>query len=192
MNATEAQVVHGSADNATLKRIMAGEVMGEATGSVAVIALAIASLAGERSLLLASVATIVLGAAFLIEGGILAGAEAIERGQVTTTEFLGGVGTLVLGILALLGVAQVELLSVAIIVFGGTLLFSHMTGGEELGARALVAIAVIVLGILAVVGLDQAILVSVSLLVLGGMELIAGLGNGARLTAANHAHARQV
>ena len=185
MNASEAQVVHGSADNAVLKR-MAGELMGEATGSVAVIALAIAALAGVRSALFAAIATIVLGAAVLIEGGVLAGAEMIERGEFATTEFLGGLTGVVLGILALVGVAPASLLSVAIIVFGATLLFSRMAGGE-FGGRVLVGIAAIVLGILAVVGLNQVILVSVALLALGTMELTDGLENGARMAAANHA-----
>ncbi len=116
MNASEAQVVHGSADNAVLKR-MAGELMGEAAGSVAVIALAIAALAGVQPYLLAGIATIVLGAAVLIEGGVLDGREVIERGELASTEFLGGFAGIILGILALLGIASMTLLSVAVIVF---------------------------------------------------------------------------
>lgn len=186
MNASEAQVVHGSADNAVLKR-MAGELMGEAAGSVAVIALAIAALAGVQPYLLAGIATIVLGAAVLIEGGVLDGREVIERGELASTEFLGGFAGIILGILALLGIASMTLLSVAVIVFGAGLLFSRLVGGDY-GGRSLVGIAALVLGILSVVGLSQPVLVPVALLALGTMELIGGLENGARMAAA---HAKQ-
>ena len=98
--------------------------------------------------------------------------------------FLGGVAGIVLGILALLGVAPLTLLSVAVLVSarpssraawairgalgqlwrGGT----DATAGNADAGHIMVGIAAIVLGILAVVGVSQLTLVLVGLLCLGG------------------------
>ena len=72
--------------------------MGETIAAIAVIALAIVGLAGVFSDILAAVATIVLGAGILIEGGFFATAQAEaesgsrswgETGGYMSTEFLG-------------------------------------------------------------------------------------------------------
>lgn len=179
MNGSQAQVVHAPADNTMMKR-MTGELMGELIGALAVIALTIAGLAiGGFSSVLPAIATIIFGAALLVEDGVFAGTGAIGRGEWTTTGFLGGVTGIVLGILALLGAVPGTLIAAATIVFGATLLFGHLTEGS-FGGRALVGVAAIVLGILAVVGLSQLTLVLVALLSLGVMELMVGLENGAR------------
>src|SRR5215469_6302546 len=78
MNATEAQAIHTTADDAVMKR-MEGGLLGEAIGSIAVIALAIVGLAGVWSTNLAAIATIILAAAILIEGGVLTGTEMLVR-----------------------------------------------------------------------------------------------------------------
>lgn len=184
MNGSQAQVVRAPADNTMLKR-MSGELMGEVIGALAVIALTIAGLAGAGAAVLASIATIVLGAALLLEGGVFAGTLSIERGEWTSTGFLGGATGIVLGILALLGVVPGTLVAAATIVFGAALLFGHLTEGY-FGGRVLVGIGAIVLGILAVVGLSQLTLVLIALLSLGVMELMAGLESGAK-TASLHA-----
>lgn len=184
MNGSQAQVVRAPADKTMLKR-MTGELMSEVVGSIAVIALTIAGLAGAGPAVLAAISTIILGAALLIEGGVFTGAEFFERGEWTTTRFLAGVTGIVLGILALLGVVPGTLVAAATIVFGAALLFGHLTEGY-FGGRTLVGIGAIVLGILAVVGLSQLTLVLVALLSLGVMELMAGLESGAK-TASLHA-----
>jgi len=188
MNATEAQAIHASADNAAVKR-MEGGLLGEAIGSIAVIALAIAGLAGVWSMNIAAIATIILAAAILVEGGVFTEREMLlRRGELASTELLAGLGGVVLGILALLGVAPGTLISVATIVFGGCLLFSRLVEGA-FGSRMLVGIGAVVLGILAVVGLSQVTLVLVALLCLGAMELFAGVENATRLKAFQRANA---
>lgn len=187
MNVTEAQAIHTTSDDAAVKR-MEGGLLGEAIGSIAVIALAIIGLAGVWSTNIAAIATIILAAAILIEGGVFTGTGMlVQRGELANTELLAGLAGVVLGILALLGVASGTLISVAAIVFGGCVLFSRLVEGA-FGSRMLVGIAAVVLGILAVVGVSQTPLVLVALLCLGAMELFAGMESATRLkTLRNHA-----
>src|SRR5579872_55632 len=110
----------------------------DAIGGIATAVLAIIGLAGWRPELLAGVATIVFGAALLIQGGTLLS----EYSQVftpagalqTASEAVGGDGLaamfpvgiagIVLGILALLGIASYALTAVAVIAFGAALMLS--------------------------------------------------------------------
>jgi hypothetical protein len=107
----------------------------EVAGGIAVAVLAIISLAGLiPSALLLSIAVIVLGIAFVAEGGAIAaefsrliGVDAAKDlvpssdiGGGMTLELVGGVGLVVLGILALIGVATNVLIGVAVLT-GGTL-----------------------------------------------------------------------
>lgn len=110
----------------------------DAIGGVATAVLAIIGLAGWRPELLAGVATIVFGAALLIQGGTLLS----EYSQVitpagtlqTASDAVGGDGLaamfpvgiagIVLGILALLGVASYALTAVSVIAFGAALMLS--------------------------------------------------------------------
>jgi hypothetical protein len=114
-----------------------GGVM-DAMGGIATAVLAIIGLAGWRPELLAGVATIVFGAALLVQGGTLVS----EYSQVftpggalqTASDALGGDGLaamfpvgiagVVLGILALIGVAPYALTSVSTIAFGAALMLS--------------------------------------------------------------------
>lgn len=88
--------------------------------------------------------------------------------SATGVDFQGGLATLVLGVLALLGVAPLTLLSVAVIALGASFL---------LGGRILIGLAAAVLGILSVVGLSSWTLVLVGFLVLGSGLLFSGSEN---------------
>jgi hypothetical protein len=110
----------------------------DAIGGVATIVLAIIGLSGAKPEMLIAVATIVFGAALLIEGGAMlseyAGIMFPEGTSSATMEqfggsslsalFLAGAAGIVLGILALLGIQSAILTSVAIIGFGAGLLLS--------------------------------------------------------------------
>jgi|SRR5579883_756134 len=186
--------------------------MGEAAGGVAVVVLAILGLANVAPQTLVSVAVIVVGAALLMQAAVQSAefarmVAATETGEVAvadltggvTVEYLAGSAGIVLGILALLGIASMTLLAVALIVFGAVMLIncgvnSHVTGyrvgGSAVegalqamarqatvavaGARALIGVAAIVLGILALVNIRPEILVLVGLLIIGGALLLAG------------------
>lgn len=110
----------------------------DAIGGIATAVLAVIGLAGWHPELLAGVATIVFGAALLIQGGTLLS----EYSQVfspagalqTASEAVGGDGLaalfpvgiagIVLGILALLGIASYALTSISVIAFGAALMLS--------------------------------------------------------------------
>jgi hypothetical protein len=105
----------------------------DALGGIATIVLAIIGLAGVKSVDLLSIATVVFGAALLIQGGAMlseyAGIEVAETGTSTgggglASLFGVGVAGIVLGVLALLGVHSPILNSVAAIAFGGALVIS--------------------------------------------------------------------
>ena len=114
-----------------------GGVM-DAIGGIATAVLAIIGLAGWRPELLAGVATIVFGAALLIQGGTLLSeySQVVTPGgalQTATDAFSGdglaamfpvGIAGIVLGILALLGIASYTLTSVSVIAFGAALMLS--------------------------------------------------------------------
>ena len=110
----------------------------DAIGGIATAVLAIIGLAGWRPELLAGVATIVFGAALLIQGGTLlseysqvfspgaamrAAADAVG-GDGLAAMFPVGIAGIVLGILALIGVASYTLTPVAVIAFGAALMLS--------------------------------------------------------------------
>ncbi len=112
--------------------------MMDAIGGIATAVLAIIGLAGWRPELLAGVATIVFGAALLIQGGTLLSefaqaftpAGALQTasdafgGDGLAAMFPVGIAGIVLGILALLGVASYALTSVSVIAFGAALMLS--------------------------------------------------------------------
>lgn len=196
MNTTE--TVQRPFRETSLKWVAGGSAV-EAIGALATIALAIVGLAGILSSTVAAIATIILGAAILTQGGAfaagnLSSGETQFRESGSSASFLGGVAGIVLGILALLGIAAPTLLAVAVIVFGatfflgsgswamnaqGSVVESGFSGGE-----IMVGLAGIVLGILAVVGLSQLTLVLVALLCLGASALFGGSAAGARSVSA--------
>ncbi len=178
MNGTQTHVATSmqASETETKSKTIAGSSIMEAFGALATIALAIVGLAGTWPAILAAVATIVVGAAILMEGG----AWGMRRFQMASNrqrteiqlsqgsvdaDFLGGLSAVVLGILSLLGVASTVLLAVAVIAVGATVLLS---------GRLFIGLAGVVLGILAVVGLVAPVLILVSLLIFGAGLLITG------------------
>ena len=181
-----------------------GGVFAEAVGGIATIVLAIVALAGTSPEFLLSIATIVFGAALLIEGTSI-GSDYMLAMSATGLEFgtgglsavlMAGFAGIILGVLALVGISATVLTACAVIVFGAaTLLSSTASAGLQTiksqlsgdvalaitksgssGAQALAGIAATVLGILAVSGAATQTLSLVALLVLGATLLATGNG----------------
>lgn len=106
----------------------------DALGGIATIVLAIIGLAGIRPDVLTSIATVVFGAALLIQGGAMlsefAQFDAVPEphagasGGGLSTLFLVGVAGIVLGVLALLNIHPTMLTAIAAIAFGAALVIS--------------------------------------------------------------------
>lgn len=110
----------------------------DAIGGVATVVLAIIALSGINQPMLAAIATIVFGAALLIQGGTMlteytklifpAGAidpaEDIVGGGGLSALFLVGAAGIVLGILALINIVPQTLTAAAVIAFGSAMLLS--------------------------------------------------------------------
>jgi hypothetical protein len=123
----------------------------EAIGAAAAIVLAIIGLAGGLTDAMMAVATIILGAAVIMDAGAVgsryerlmrdawAGDERllrVELGGGLSAGAIAGIAGIVLGILALLGMTPVSLCAVALIAFGAALLFGSAAKGRlaSLGA----------------------------------------------------------
>ena len=116
--------------------------LADAIGGVATVVLAIIGLAGGHSATMLAIASIVFGAALLIEGGTMVteyahmAFPAETVGTVShkrsigsfTAVFAAGAAGIALGILAILGVRPAPLTAIAAIVFGSALLFSGNAG----------------------------------------------------------------
>src|SRR5437764_8037100 len=113
MNTTTQTMQHHSTRASAFKWVASGSVMA-AIVAIAVIALSIVGLAGVYPLTMAAIATVIIGAAILIEGGTFEAARAGDSGAMFSTNAMGAVAGIVLGILALMGVASITLLSVAL------------------------------------------------------------------------------
>jgi hypothetical protein len=190
----------------------------DAIGGVATIVLAVIALSGMSQIMLAAVATIVFGVALLIQGGTMLsehtkligpmGAEGMSEeltgGGGISALFLVGAAGIVLGVLALIGLAPPTLTAAAVIAFGAALLLSsnsvwHLYRAKQASFRSgaarsvsaaefvagemaagsgvlqcLSGLAAIVLGILAVSGTNTIVLTLVGLLVLGATVLLTG------------------
>jgi hypothetical protein len=119
----------------------------DALGGIATIVLAIIALSGVKADVLLAIATIVFGAALLIQGGAMLSEFAqIEATAQTPTSssgaglsglFLVGAAGIVLGVLALLGVHAEILTSVATIAFGGALVVSASAVWHLLTSRSM-------------------------------------------------------
>ena len=199
---------------------VAGGSFAEATCGAGGVVLAIIGLASARwASHLAPISLIVLGAGLLFVGGAIAARYTrlfreiapeqtgkAEMGGGLSAEFLGGCAGMVLGILALLGLAPDMLMAIGVICVGGGLLLGsgansrlnalsfygsnwHPTAQEiarqsVLGAAALdalVGVGAVVLGILALLGYHPMTLVLVSVLGLSGALLLTGSAIGARM-----------
>jgi hypothetical protein len=110
----------------------------DAIGGIATVILAIVALSGVSQSMLGGIATIVFGAALLIQGGTMlteytkltappgmAGTvEEFAGGGGLSALFLVGAAGIVLGVLALIGISSQTLTAVAVIGFGSALLLS--------------------------------------------------------------------
>ncbi len=197
------------------EKVTVGGSMAEALAGLGAVVLAILGLIGMLPFTMAAIATIVIGAGLLLRGSaISARFSELRRGLYTeggrtrlqdgrgslTIEMLGGLACIALGILALLGVNSALLLSIAPIVFGGTLLLGanvssrlgeleawqsgvdpravdveREAGRGAAGSQMLVGIGAIVLGILALVGMMPGLtLILIAILAVGGAMLLSG------------------
>lgn len=208
---------HERAERKTAKVIAGGSIT-EALAGLAAAALAIIGLAGVLPGYLAAIAAIAVGVALLAQGGAVAArwsktvaetpgyewSPKSEIGGGMTSEILGGAAGIVLGILALIGVAPQILIPVALLVFGGAMLvgtgatvdLGSMRGAGERerfersthevsvaasGTQMLIGIAAIVLGILALIGIDPLTLSLVGLLAVGASILFSGSAVSSRV-----------
>ncbi len=132
----------------------------DAVGGIVAVVLAIVGLAGIHAGMMLSIATIVFGAALLIQGGAMlteythvifptetgASIEEFSGGGLSVL-FLVGTAGIVLGVLALIGIDALALTSIAVITFGAALVLSgpavwnlhrlrqsHLRGGEMVSA----------------------------------------------------------
>lgn len=183
----------------------------DAIGGIATIVLAIVALTGVRPEILVPITIIVFGAALLIQAGAMvseyalftpaAGAGVTDFGANSLSSlFLVGAAGIVLGVLALLGIATTTLTSISVIAFGAALLLSSnsvrnlyllrrastagsMSGGEVLAGemasgsaavQLLAGLTAVVLGILAVSGERPEVLVLSAMIVLGATVVLSG------------------
>jgi len=168
MNGTQAQTIqHTNPSRETV--FSSRESILRVAAAFVTIALAIVGLAGVWPTTMAAIASIILAGSVLAESGFSFSEWNRHTVMASEEEFsakmLGGVAGVVLGILALLGIAPTTLLAVAIIVFGVTFLLRD---------ENLMGICAVVLGVLAVVGVAPATLVLVGLLSLGTLALLKG------------------
>lgn len=177
------------------KRVLEVESGGaavEAIGGLGVVVLSILGLVGLAPEPLAAIAGIVFGVAVLAQGAAVAseysalfsrmsGGGAIELGTGMTVEITAGGAAIVLGILALLGIAPLILLPALIITGGAALILTtgtlqrlnhlkmaasastevseqmtRVTAASAAGGQLLVGVAAIVLGIVAFASLPMA------------------------------------
>ena len=175
----------------------AGGGAAESMGGVAVVILAILALVGIVPRILAPVAGIIFGAAFIVEGAAIAAKRAAAVGAApdtdteATVEALVGLATAVLGLLALIGIGTTPAMMGALVITGGAGLLmsvgvvSRVTLASEIdrplatssatAAHLLAGGAAIVLGILALTNAGaSAVLTTVGLLVLGCSLMLSG------------------
>lgn len=194
--------------------IMVGSISEGLVGGGAAV-LAILGLSGVYPTLLLEIAVIAIGAAFLIEGTTVASRYSRLLTEVSSqrsgmeisggmnAEFFGGVSGVVLGILALIGMAPITLISIAAIVFGATLIGSGSSSSRLLSifssedqrvnriaqeaANSAVSVEVmaglgtITLGVLALIGILPLTLNLVAVLVAGSVILMSGSAIGSKI-----------
>jgi hypothetical protein len=210
------------------ERYMRGGSLAEGIAGGAGVALAIIGLANIIPHYMIPVATIALGIAFVFEGGAIASrfsrllSESTKGridvwglGSGLTAEVIGGIAAIILGILTLLNVSPAVLMPAAVIVFGGTLMFSSGISArlDELlvsrttedvlykdvareavsaaaGVQLLFGIVAVALGILALVGISTAVLNLVALLGVGLSNLLSGTSISSRMFSSIRSHER--
>jgi hypothetical protein len=202
--------------------VEAGGAATESMGGIAAIVLTILALVGVLPRVLTSIAGIVFGVAFMVEGAAIAArqsnlinqavgpsAEELEMGGGVTIELMGGLATLILGILALIGIIPGILLPALTTAGGAALILSagvvqrlnelqaslvnpdvsapvrsvtRMAVFSAASGQFLAGVAVVVLGILGLVRVgDPVILSAVGILVLGAAITFSGTALASRL-----------
>jgi hypothetical protein len=121
----------------------------DALGGIATIVLAIIGLAGVKAEMLVAIATVVFGAALLIQGGAMltefaqtetaAETAGPTSGGGLSALFLVGFAGIVLGVLALLGLYAPVLTAAAAIAFGAALVISSSAVWQLLTSRSIAA-----------------------------------------------------
>lgn len=182
-----------------LPETLASGSVTEGVGAISTIILAILGLCGIFNDIVASVATIVIGAVFLADSMLAKSAIATLNtqgvrsgfGGGVTAGFFGGLAGIVLGILSFFHPVGDRLIPVAVLIYGAALflsggmlarlnwLLNHPPGTSEVmiasgSGSAFMGLAVTVLGILAVVGLVPMTLALIALLCLGTGALFSG------------------
>ncbi len=203
----------------TMERIVVGGSTTEALGGAVAAILAILGLSDIMPMTMAAVAAIALGCALVLDSGMLAAEysnvvsragnsplAAAELGGGLSAQGAAGIGAIVLGILALIGMEPAVLLPVAAIALGAGIAFGsgvtsrinavqlQALGDNEAAAKVtqgavtlatgtqiLSGVAGVVLGILALVGFAPTMLVLVSMLALGVAILLSGSAVAGRM-----------
>lgn len=120
----------------------------DALGGIATVVLAIIGLAGVKPEILVAIATVVFGAALLIQGGAMLTEFALiettpeaqsSSGGGLSALFLVGFAGIVLGVLALLGVYAPVLTAVSAIAFGAALVMSSSAVWQLRTSRSIAA-----------------------------------------------------
>jgi hypothetical protein len=173
-------------------------LLAEAVGGIATIVLAVLALSGISQEYLLPIATIVFGAALLIEGTSMAtnfvhvlsvgAGEAAEAGiSGVSAVLLGGVSGFILGVLALVGIAPGALASAAIIVFGSALVLSSAAASNLNSIKLRAFGGGSVAGPLGSIGASSAgaqVLAGLAVIVLGILALAGPAGAGGAANAA--------
>lgn len=202
-------------------KAIAGTGVTEAIAGAAGVILAVLGLIGVLQLYMAAIAAICVGAALLIEGlGIGSRIKAMRHGMGgdraamgglaggTSVEVLGGIAGIVLGVLALFDVLPGEMLAIAALVYGATLILgsgatrqldaslairddqsqaAHQALVTSDGAKILAGLAAAALGILFLADVITAIeALLVAFLVVGAVNLLSGGALSARMTPLLH------
>lgn len=217
----------GEQELESTEKVVAGTSTVEAIAGIGAVVLPILAIIGVLPIFLASIATIVIGAALMIEGGGISAkyqalaaripgrAETSELAGGMTVQLLGGAAGVALGILALLGISSLQLMAVAVIIFGGTLMLgagsvaqlnslsirgavgvtetqrevARQATNSAAAAQVLVGIGAAVLGIIVLAGIAmpaEVTVLAVALLGVGGSILLTGTAVGGRMASMLH------
>jgi hypothetical protein len=192
------------------EKTVLGGSLAEGIASGAAVVLTLVGLSGIMPEMLLPVAVIVMGAAFLLEGGAISMRfskllsetstsrfDEAELGVGVTSEFLGGVTGIVLGILSLLRLSPMILVPAAVNAFelesaGETTRFrkiAHEAMTAAAGVEFLLGLGAAVLGIIAVVGVYGTVLSLVALLAIGISGFVTGTAVTARMVSLMRRHA---
>jgi hypothetical protein len=213
-------VAQSSREEEVSEKVVASAFSFEALAAAATVVLTILGLAAIYPVYMVPIAILTTASAMIFKssgiasrfnqlvretGGGSASKAELEGGM--SAELLGGFAGIALGVLALIGFIPATLSAVAVIVFGGAMLFgggetfrvshlgrypedraeyvSRLMAESASGGESLVGIAAVVLGILALVGIQPVTtLVLVGLLSLGGAMLMSGTSVSLRMLSA--------